>query len=24
VRRCHGGGDRYCKWVSYRSHNCGW
>ena len=24
VRRCHSGGDRYCKWVSYRSHNCGW
>ena len=24
VRRCYGGGDRYCKWISYRSHNCGW
>ena len=24
VRRCHGGGDRYCKWVSYPSHNCGY
>ena len=24
VRHCHGGGDRYCKWVSVRGHNCGW
>jgi hypothetical protein len=24
VRRCHGGGDRYCKWISVRSHNCGY
>jgi hypothetical protein len=24
VRRCHGGGDRYCKWISVRSGNCGW
>lgn len=24
VRRCHGGGDRYCKWVSYPNHNCDW
>ena len=24
VRRCYGGGDRYCKWVSYSSHNCGY
>jgi hypothetical protein len=24
VRRCYGGGDRYCKWVSYPSHNCGY
>ncbi len=24
VRRCHGGGDRYCKWVSYPSHGCGY
>lgn len=24
VRRCHGGGDRYCKWVSVRSHHCGY
>ena len=24
VRRCHGGGDRYCKWVSYPNHNCGY
>lgn len=23
VRRCNGGGDRYCKWVSYRSNYCG-
>lgn len=24
VRRCQGGGDRYCKWVSYRSDSCGY
>jgi hypothetical protein len=24
VRRCHGGGDRYCKWISVPSHNCGY
>lgn len=24
VRRCHGGGDRYCKWISVPAHNnCG-
>jgi len=23
VRRCHGGGDRYCKWITVPSQNCG-
>jgi hypothetical protein len=24
VRRCHGGGDRYCKWISVPSNSCGY
>jgi hypothetical protein len=24
VRRCHGGGDRYCKWISAPNRNCGY
>lgn len=24
VHRCIGGGDRYCKWISVHSHDCGY
>lgn len=24
VRRCNGGGDRYCKWITVPSYHCGY